>query len=91
MEPRLLLIAVVSAATVTNVHTTVMVSQGASQSPPSPATEETVLEDLVHANRMLASSEAGVFDVAGEVSMRSRTNPRLFHRATDGARAGDGD
>lgn len=79
MKPRLLLIAVIStAATVTNVRTAVMASVATLQSPRSGASEQAVIDDLVLANRMLASSEAGVFDVTGEVSIRSRTNPRHF-------------
>src|SRR5712692_2141195 len=39
------------------------------------------IDDLVLAYRMLASREAGVLDVYGDVSVRSRTNPKRFYIA----------
>ncbi|HYR91588.1 MAG TPA: class II aldolase/adducin family protein [Terriglobia bacterium] len=52
----------------------------ASQAPPAEAQtpahpEQALIEDLVLANRMLASRELAVLDAFGHVSMRSRTNP----------------
>ncbi len=43
--------------------------------------EQALIEELVLANRMLASSELGVLDAFGHVSVRSRTNPNHFYIA----------
>jgi ribulose-5-phosphate 4-epimerase/fuculose-1-phosphate aldolase len=47
----------------------------AAQTPP----EKALIDDLVLANRMLASQELGVLDAFGHVSVRSRTNPNRFY------------
>ena len=50
------------------------------QAPPAPP-EKALIDDLVLANRMLASEELGVLDAFGHVSVRSRTNPNRFYIA----------
>lgn len=45
--------------------------------------EQASIADLVLANRMLASAEAAVFDVSGDVSIRSASNPQHFLIARD--------
>ncbi len=47
------------------------------QSPAHP--EQALVEELVLANRMLASGELAVLDAFGHVSVRSRTNPDHFY------------
>ncbi len=51
------------------------------QSRSSSALEQSLIDDLVLANRMLASSEAGVLDAYGDVSVRSRTDHNHFYIA----------
>src|SRR5215510_14409189 len=46
---------------------------------PSASAEKSLIDDLVLANRMLASPELGVLDAFGHVSVRSRTNPNRFY------------
>jgi HCOMODA/2-hydroxy-3-carboxy-muconic semialdehyde decarboxylase len=50
----------------------------AAQTPPPSRAEQTLIDDLVLANRMLASQELGFLDAYGHVSVRSRTNPNHF-------------
>ena len=42
---------------------------------PSTTSEKALVDELVLANRMLASQEIGFLDALGHVSVRSRTNP----------------
>jgi len=49
------------------------------QTPATSAPEKALIDDLVLANRMLASEELGVLDAFGHVSVRSRTNPNRFY------------
>ena len=51
------------------------------QSPSSTLTAQTLIDELVLANRMLASREAGVLDASGDVSIRSRIDPKHFYIA----------
>jgi ribulose-5-phosphate 4-epimerase/fuculose-1-phosphate aldolase len=46
---------------------------------PSASAEKVLIDDLVLANRMLASQELSVLDAFGHVSVRSRTNPNRFY------------
>jgi ribulose-5-phosphate 4-epimerase/fuculose-1-phosphate aldolase len=48
----------------------------AAPAPPHP--EQALLDDLVLANRMLASQELGFVDAYGHVSVRSRSNPNHY-------------
>src|SRR6516165_4094163 len=41
--------------------------------------EKGLIDDLVVANRILASPELGVLDTAGHVSVRSATNPNHYY------------
>jgi HCOMODA/2-hydroxy-3-carboxy-muconic semialdehyde decarboxylase len=50
----------------------------AAQTPPP---ERALIDELVLANRMLASAHVGVLDGLGHVSVRSRTNPNHFYIA----------
>jgi ribulose-5-phosphate 4-epimerase/fuculose-1-phosphate aldolase len=62
---------------------------GASSAPPAEAdlakkaasgfAEQTLVEELVLANRILASRETGVFDSYGQISVRSQTNPNHYY------------
>jgi ribulose-5-phosphate 4-epimerase/fuculose-1-phosphate aldolase len=47
------------------------------------SSEQSATADLVLANRMLASAEAAVFDVSGDISIRSTSNPQHFLIARD--------
>lgn len=51
------------------------------EAPKQPAThpEQQLIEDLVIANRILASDEVDVLDTGGHVSVRSRLNPNHFY------------
>jgi ribulose-5-phosphate 4-epimerase/fuculose-1-phosphate aldolase len=49
------------------------------QVPPKSPSEQALLDELVLANRTLASPELGVLDALGHVSVRSRTNPTHFY------------
>jgi ribulose-5-phosphate 4-epimerase/fuculose-1-phosphate aldolase len=46
---------------------------------PSTSSEKALIDELVLANRMLASQEIGFLDALGHVSVRSRTNPNRFY------------
>src|SRR6476660_682130 len=48
------------------------------QTPAPSRSEQGLLDDLVLANRMLASQELGFLDAYGHVSIRSRSNPNHF-------------
>jgi len=50
----------------------------AAQAPAPSRPEQALIDDLVLANRMLASEELGFLDAYGHVSVRSRTNPGHF-------------
>src|SRR6185295_3895777 len=52
----------------------------AAQQTPAPISrpEQGLVDDLVLANRMLASQELGFLDAYGHVSVRSRINPNHF-------------
>jgi len=50
---------------------------------PQQPSEQSATADFVLANRMLASAEAGVFDVSGDISIRSSSNPQHFLIARD--------
>jgi ribulose-5-phosphate 4-epimerase/fuculose-1-phosphate aldolase len=50
----------------------------AAQTPPASQSEKVLIDDLVLANRMLAS-QLGVLDAFGHVSVRSGTNPNHFY------------
>jgi ribulose-5-phosphate 4-epimerase/fuculose-1-phosphate aldolase len=47
----------------------------------TPQNDKALIDDLVLANRMLASQELGVLDAFGHVSVRSKTNPNHFYIA----------
>src|SRR6266581_5488556 len=51
------------------------------QTPATSVSEKALIDDLVLANRMLASQQLGVLDAFGHVSVRSRTNPNRFYIA----------
>jgi ribulose-5-phosphate 4-epimerase/fuculose-1-phosphate aldolase len=58
--------------------TAVLLRTTAAQTPPNAQSEKALIDELVLANRMLAS-ELGVLDAFGHVSVRSRTNPNRFY------------
>src|SRR2546427_10357657 len=49
------------------------------QTPASSRPEQALIDDLVLANRMVASEELGFVDAYGHVSVRSRSNPNHFY------------
>ncbi len=73
MKMRTLRIALAICGTVVALATT------AAQVPPKSPTEKALVDELVLANRMLASQEIGFLDALGHVSVRSRTNPNRFY------------
>lgn len=54
---------------------------GAAQTPALSRPEQALINDLVLANRMLASEEFGFLDAFGHVSVRSRSNPSHYYIA----------
>src|SRR6266478_4015069 len=73
MKMRILLTILVICGTAVALTTTT------AQTPAASVPEKALLDDLVLANRMLASQELGVLDAFGHVSVRSRTNPNRFY------------
>jgi ribulose-5-phosphate 4-epimerase/fuculose-1-phosphate aldolase len=73
MKMRTLLTIFVICSTAVALRTT------AAQAPSNSQSEKALIDDLVLANRMLASEELGVLDAFGHVSVRSRTNPNRFY------------
>src|SRR5262245_48219452 len=73
MKMRTLLTIFVICSTAVALRTT------AAQTPSNSQSEKALIDDLVLANRMLASEELGVLDAFGHVSVRSRTNPNRFY------------
>src|SRR6267142_2627760 len=70
-------VAVIAPATVFLWSNAPAVTAGAQTTPPS-RPEQQLVDDLVLANRMLASQELGFLDAYGHVSVRSRNNPNHF-------------
>src|SRR2546425_5474343 len=59
--------------------TAVVLTTTAAQRSPNTPPEKALIDDLVLANRMLASPQLGFLDAFGHVSVRSRTNPNRFY------------
>src|SRR5256885_7783675 len=59
--------------------TAVTLTTTTAQTPATSVSEKALIDDLVLANRMLASQQLGVLDAFGHVSVRSRTNPNRFY------------
>ena len=63
------------------VAATISIDRARSQGAPAQAkgTDKALIDDLVIANRALASEEIGFLDTAGHVSVRSPTNPNHYY------------
>jgi len=57
----------------------IVLTTTAGQTPPTATSEQDLIDELVLANRMLASQPLSVLDAFGHVSVRSRTNPNRFY------------
>jgi len=57
----------------------IVLTTTAGQTPPTATSEKDLIDELVLANRMLASQPLSVLDAFGHVSVRSRTNPNRFY------------
>jgi hypothetical protein len=51
---------------------------GGATAPPSASPDQAIIDDLVLANRMLASKELGILDAFGHVSVRNPRNPSRY-------------
>ena len=51
---------------------------GGATAPPSASPDQAIIDDLVLANRMLASKELGILDAFGHVSVRNPRNPNHY-------------
>jgi HCOMODA/2-hydroxy-3-carboxy-muconic semialdehyde decarboxylase len=60
-------------------------AEGTANAPLSPAAnpDQTVIDDVVLASRMLSTTRAGIIGAYGHVSARSRTNPQHYFISTD--------